>query len=144
MELTPLIKAALPIQAHAYAAMSAFVIGIFILMRTKGTISHKSLGWIWVGLMLVVATTSFWIHEINQWGGLSLIHLLSILTLITLPYALWHIRRGDRQRHAKAMITLFCGALVIAGAFTLMPGRIMHDVVFGPEFNQSDGKPARM
>jgi uncharacterized membrane protein len=30
------------------------------------------------------------------------------------------------------MTALFAGALVIAGVFTLLPGRIMHDVVFGP------------
>jgi uncharacterized membrane protein len=30
------------------------------------------------------------------------------------------------------MTYTFLGALVIAGLFTLMPGRIMHEVVFGP------------
>jgi uncharacterized membrane protein len=30
------------------------------------------------------------------------------------------------------MISVFAGALVIAGLFTLVPGRIMHTVVFGP------------
>ncbi len=29
------------------------------------------------------------------------------------------------------MISLFVGALVIAGIFTFVPGRIMHDVAFG-------------
>jgi uncharacterized membrane protein len=29
------------------------------------------------------------------------------------------------------MISIFSGALVIAGLFTLLPGRIMHAVVFG-------------
>jgi uncharacterized membrane protein len=29
------------------------------------------------------------------------------------------------------MILIFSGALVIAGLFTLLPGRIMHAVVFG-------------
>jgi uncharacterized membrane protein len=29
------------------------------------------------------------------------------------------------------MIFIFSGALVIAGLFTLLPGRIMHSVVFG-------------
>jgi len=30
------------------------------------------------------------------------------------------------------MISIFSGALVIAGLFTLLAGRIMHAVVFGP------------
>jgi uncharacterized membrane protein len=29
------------------------------------------------------------------------------------------------------MLGLFFGALVIAGAFTFVPGRIMHKIVFG-------------
>ncbi len=34
-------------------------------------------------------------------------------------------------KHRQMMIHLFIGALVIAGLFTLWPGRIMHLVVFG-------------
>ena len=30
------------------------------------------------------------------------------------------------------MISIFAGALMVAGLFTLVPGRIMHDVLFGP------------
>ncbi len=40
-------------------------------------------------------------------------------------------RRGNIRRHGSAMASLFVGALVVAGAFTLLPGRIMHRVVFG-------------
>jgi uncharacterized membrane protein len=29
------------------------------------------------------------------------------------------------------MIFIFAGALVVAGLFTLLPGRIMHRVIFG-------------
>ncbi len=38
---------------------------------------------------------------------------------------------GVVRQHRIAMLSLFFGALVIAGAFTLVPGRIMHAVVFG-------------
>jgi uncharacterized membrane protein len=34
--------------------------------------------------------------------------------------------------HRRIMILIFSGALVIAGLFTLIPGRIMHTVLFGP------------
>jgi uncharacterized membrane protein len=36
------------------------------------------------------------------------------------------------NRHRNVMVLTFTGALVIAGLFTLLPGRIMHAVVFGP------------
>jgi uncharacterized membrane protein len=64
-------------------------------------------------------------------GPVDPIHLLSIFTLITLPLAVWAAHRHRVAEHRRAMISLFLGALVIAGAFTLVPGRIMHQVVFG-------------
>jgi uncharacterized membrane protein len=33
--------------------------------------------------------------------------------------------------HRKTMLGLFFGALVVAGAFTLLPGRILGRAVFG-------------
>jgi uncharacterized membrane protein len=33
--------------------------------------------------------------------------------------------------HRSTMIGLYVGALVIAGLFTFVPGRIMHKVLFG-------------
>jgi uncharacterized membrane protein len=58
-------------------------------------------------------------------------HLLAIFTLVTLPLAVLHARRHRIVQHRLAMISTFFGALMIAGLFTLMPGRIMHAVVFG-------------
>jgi uncharacterized membrane protein len=55
---------------------------------------------------------------------------LSIFTLAVLPLGLWQAHRHSVQRHRYTMIGLFCGALVIAGLFRLVPGRIMHQVVF--------------
>ena len=48
-----------------------------------------------------------------------------------LPLAVSHARRHAVERHRRAMLGLFIGALVIAGVFTFLPGRIMHAVVFG-------------
>jgi uncharacterized membrane protein len=92
---------------------------------------HRTLGWIWVGLMALVAGSSFWIHQIRLLGPWSPIHLLSILTLLMLPLAVWKAHRHRVADHRRIMILLFSGALVIAGLFTLLPGRIMHAVVFG-------------
>ena len=84
-----------------------------------------------MAIMATVAVTSFWIHDLRVWGPWSPIHLLAIFTLVMLPLAVLHARRHDVRRHRKAMTALFTGALVIAGVFTFMPGRIMHAVVFG-------------
>ena len=65
-------------------------------------------------------------------GPFSAIHLLSIFTLVMLPLGVMHARRHRVAQHRGAMIGIFVGALVIAGLFTLLPGRVMHVVVLGP------------
>jgi len=125
VSLAPLLNAAPAIQLHAFAALAAFGLGAVQLA------AHRTLGWIWVVLMVIVAASSFWIHELRLWGPWSPIHLLAIFTLAMLPLAVLHARRHRVGRHRNAMISIFAGALVVAGLFTLMPGRIMHAVVFG-------------
>jgi uncharacterized membrane protein len=43
-----------------------------------------------------------------------------------------HARNHRVPQHRKAMITIFLGALMIAGGFTFVPGWIMNAVAFGP------------
>jgi uncharacterized membrane protein len=132
MTLAPLLDAAQPIPLHAFAAMAAFVLGIVQFAAPKGTLPHRTVGWLWVGLMAVVAISSFWIQEIRLWGPWSPIHLLSIFTPIMLVLAVWYARRHNVRGHKITMISIFCGALVIAGIFTFVPGRVMHAVALGP------------
>jgi uncharacterized membrane protein len=132
MTLAPLLSASPVIQAHAFAAMVAFALGLVQLAAPKGTLPHRTVGWLWVVLMALVAVSSFWIHDIRLVGPFSPIHLLSIFTLVMLVVAVMHARRHRVEHHRKAMITIFVGALVVAGLFTFLPGRIMHAVAFGP------------
>ncbi len=131
MSLAPLLDAAPAIPLHAFAAMAAFGLGLVQFAAPKGTLPHRTIGWIWVLLMASVAISSFWINTIRMVGPFSPIHLLSIFTLIMLPLAVWRARRHRVVDHRRIMITTFIGALVIAGLFTLVPGRVMHAVVFG-------------
>lgn len=131
MSLAPLLSAPAAIQLHALAALSAFVLGILQFVAPKGTLPHRAVGFVWLALMLVVALSSFWIHEIRLWGPWSPIHLISIYVLIMIPIAVYLARRHNIRGHARTVIGMFVGGLVIAGLFTLLPGRIMHAVTFG-------------
>lgn len=131
MSLAPLLAAPLVVQVHAFAAIAAFLLGIVQFAGPKGTIPHRVLGYAWVVLMLVIAGSSFPIRGIANDGAMSPIHGLSVLVLIVVPLAALAAHRGNVRRHKYAMISVFAGALVIAGAFTLVPGRIMHAVAFG-------------
>jgi uncharacterized membrane protein len=131
MTLQPLLDASPVIQVHALAAVAAFFLGAFVLFRRKGTPAHRFAGRLWAALMVLVAGSSFFIHTIRLWGPWSPIHLLSIATLVSLAYAIFLIRRHNVAAHARVMKALYAGALVVAGIFTLLPGRIMNHVVFG-------------
>ncbi|MBZ9760707.1 DUF2306 domain-containing protein [Mesorhizobium sp. CA8] len=130
MSLGPLLSAPPPIPWHAFAAFAALAIGGAQLALPKGTARHRALGYAWVALMLV-AISSFWIQQIRLIGLFSPIHLLSILVLVTVPLAAWYAHAHKVAARRGAMIKLYLFALVGAGIFTLLPGRIMHAVVFG-------------
>ncbi|TRC99851.1 DUF2306 domain-containing protein [Mesorhizobium sp. WSM4303] len=131
MSLGPLLSAPPPIPWHAFAALAALTIGGAQLALPKGTARHRVMGYAWAALMLVIAISSFWIQQIRLIGPFSPIHILSILVLITVPLAVWHAHRHRVAKHRRVMISLYVFALIGAGVFTLLPGRIMHAVVFG-------------
>ena len=115
------------IYLHLTSAVAALVLGTFQLARTKGTPSHRFAGWIVVALMLTVATTSLWIPSFLH---LTWIHVFTLITLVSLPLALRRIRHGNVKGHAAAMKGLYIGGLVIAGIFTLIPGRLLGNLLW--------------
>jgi uncharacterized membrane protein len=87
MTLAPLLNAAPVVQLHAMGAIAAFVLGVVQLTAPKGTLPHRTIGWIWAGLMVMIAVSSFWIHELRLIGPFSPIHALSMKINI------WQFRR---------------------------------------------------
>ena len=120
-----------PIPSHASAAILALFLGILQLIRKKGAVPHKYIGYAWVLLMLYVSTSSFFIHELKIIGEFSPIHFLSVFTIGSIVYAIVMIRRGEITKHKRTMTLLFYLGLVLTGAFTLLPNRIMYAVVLG-------------
>ncbi|SOE13428.1 uncharacterized membrane protein [Hoeflea halophila] len=131
MTLEPLLNASPAIQLHVLAVVPAAVIDGILLLGRKGTPAHRSAGRVWIALMLLAALSSFFIHTIRLWGPFSPIHLLSVLTLVGVFAVVWSARRRDFINHQRAVKSLYFGAIGIAGGFSFLPGRIMHEVVFG-------------
>lgn len=130
MDATALTQSTLAIQLHVLCAGLALIVGTLMLFWKKGTPLHKALGRSWIGLMLIVALSSFFINELRLFGPYSPIHLLSMFTLFGL-WGGWHaIRAGDVKSHRISMISVYGGGLIGAGLFTLVPGRIMYEVMF--------------
>ncbi|HZG45000.1 MAG TPA: DUF2306 domain-containing protein, partial [Allosphingosinicella sp.] len=99
---------------HIGTVLPALPLGAYVLLRPKGGPLHRILGRIWAGLMVTTAISSFWLHD---GGGLSFIHIFSVATLISIPLAIFWIRRGDVERHRRTMTNVYIG-LVVAGFFS--------------------------
>ena len=123
-----LARASAVLQVHIAAAVGALVIGMALLIGVKGRTFHKTAGWTWVACMMTVALSSFWIRD---HGRLSYIHFLSGWTSLAVPMGVAAVKRGDMKAHRAAMTRTFMGGLIIAGAFTFVPGRMMWRVFLG-------------
>ena len=115
------------IAVHVSLATLSLVLGIFLLRGVKGDRQHRVLGWTWVALMAGVALVSFAI----QYRGFSWIHALSVWVLVSLVSGVRAARRHRVSTHRATMISLFFGALVIAGLFTLLPQRLLGQALWG-------------
>ncbi len=120
------------IALHLGAALLALLVGIVVMQRRKGNASHKVLGWTWVVMMGVVAISSAFIrdHGMPNIGGYTPIHAFTLTVAVTLPLGIWHARRRHIGRHRAIMRSLFYGACVAAGLFTLLPGRFLGDLLW--------------
>lgn len=112
---------------HLLTAISALGLGGVILYCKKGTRQHRILGRCWMVFMLSVTVPSFWIRSLNE-GNFSWIHLLTVVTLISMVTAIVGIRLGKVRLHARCMKGSMIG-ITIAGLFALSPGRLISIVL---------------
>ncbi|MEX0645530.1 MAG: DUF2306 domain-containing protein [Parvularculaceae bacterium] len=136
MDLAPLIEAPIQIRTHVVAVVGATLLGLVIFLNRKGTNFHKTLGWSFVTLMTITAVSAVFIRRppgdgVPSLAGFTPIHLFVLLTAVSLPMAIIHIKNGRVAHHARTMIGLFVGGIIIAGILAFLPGRIMNNVVFG-------------
>ncbi|HET9644079.1 MAG TPA: DUF2306 domain-containing protein [Burkholderiaceae bacterium] len=118
---------------HLLSAAGALALGIVILSRRKGTRSHRALGWGWVLLMSIATITSAFLNNstiphptrLPNIAGFTPIHAFTALVSVQLPRAILAIKRGNVSAHQRAMKGIFIGGCVVAGLFTLLPGRFL-------------------
>ena len=99
---------------HVVGAVAAMFLGAFNLFRpVRGDPTHKIVGYTWMVLMYWVAISSFWIRDLND-GRFSWIHILSIVTLVTLSLGVSAAIRRNFRMHRGMMRGTYFGLL---GAF---------------------------
>ena len=125
MAITPVIA------IHIAAAVGATVTGPVALWARKGAKQrpklHRAFGYAWVTLMVVTAISALFILDTKMFniGGYTPIHILVPVTLFGLFGAFWYLARGDIAKHRSIMQRLYVAACVVAGLFTLLPGRLI-------------------
>lgn len=107
---------------HLALIAPAVPLGLLILILPKGSRTHRILGRIWATLTFLAACLSFGITELTGW--LSPIHILSAITILSIPYAVYNIRRGNIAAHQRTMIAVLWG-MTLAGLFAFLPGRLL-------------------
>jgi uncharacterized membrane protein len=131
MTFTPLIA------VHATAATLAIITGPVALWARKGSAQrprlHRAFGYAWVTLMIVAATSAIFIKTsgLPHIGGFGPIHVLIPAVYGALFMAFWFLAKGNITGHRMTMQRLYLGACVVAGMFTLLPGRLMGSMVWG-------------
>lgn len=131
MQMTALIA------IHTSAAVGALVLGPLVLWARQGRRQrprlHRAFGYAWVTLMLAAALSALFIRDFTlpNIAGYTPIHLLVPVTVFGLFGAFWFLAHGNIAGHRKTMRNLYIGACVVAGAFALLPGRYLGQLVLG-------------
>ncbi len=119
---------------HLGTVVPAFLLGSFLMLNRKGTSYHRILGKAYMVLMLATAIiTLFMTAEVGPqlFNHFGFIHIFSGLVFYNVPQAYRAARKGEIEKHRGYMRGLYFGAILIAGAFALMPGRLLHGWIFG-------------
>jgi uncharacterized membrane protein len=119
--------APLATRIHAIFILTIVVTGWGMLALPKGDLRHRVLGWSWVGAMTLMGITSMTVPHGNSWisayvGGGS--------ALVLMAWGILKVKRRRYRDHARTMVMLMI-ALVVMTLLAVMPGRLMHNVLFG-------------
>ena len=131
MNLSPVLA------IHLSAIATAIVLGPVALWARRSNDQrpclHRAAGYAWVTLMLMAATSAIFIRDyrLPNIAGYTPFHLLVPVVYGMLILAFWFLAKGNISGHRKAMQRLYFGACLVAGAFTLLPGRLLGNLVLG-------------
>ena len=119
---------------HLYTIAPCLPLGFYLIVVSgKGGVLHKKIGSVYMVLIFFSSIVSLFLKAyvgptfLNHFGW---IHLLSLLTIWTVPRSLIAVKKGNIPRHKRSMKLLYWTGLILAGLFTLMPGRYLHGVFF--------------
>jgi uncharacterized membrane protein len=126
LNLAPFFSAALATRIHLVVILGLVVTGWLMLALPKGDRRHKALGWTWISTMVAMSLVSLAVPHSDSWvaayaGGGSALVLMAV--------GIYFVKRRQLRNHGRTMAMLMI-ALVLMTLLSLLPGRLMHDVLF--------------
>jgi uncharacterized membrane protein len=90
---------------HLCIILPCAVFGTYLIFAKKGTQFHKTIGKVYMVLMAITGILTLFIPaQVGQriFNHFGLLHLLSLLTIYSVPKAWFAIKRGDVKTHKSA------------------------------------------
>ena len=104
--------------AHIALGLAALAVGLVVLLRQKGTRSHRMIGWTFVVCLFGVNATALAMHNFN--GALGPFHVFVPISLAGLFYGLYQVLKrpsGDwPEGHYYGMCFSYVGLLAATTA----------------------------
>lgn len=111
--------------AHLIAAIIALITGLFVLTTTKGTKTHKQIGYVYSISMVILNLTAFMIY--NLYGKFAIFHWFAIVSCLTLFAGLYPVFSKNSKNYLLthfnfmywSVVGLYCA--FIAEIFSRLP-----------------------
>jgi uncharacterized membrane protein len=130
MQLTPIIA------VHMTCATLGVATGPVALWARLGAAQrpklHRAFGYAWVTLMTVAAISAIFIRDtaFPNVAGYTPIHLLIPFVFFNFYAAFRALAQGRIVAHRRHMLGTYIGACIVAGLFTLAPGRYLGNLLW--------------
>jgi uncharacterized membrane protein len=126
LNLSLIALAPMATRIHLLVILALVITGWVMLALPKGDRRHKILGWTWVGTMVAMSVVSLAVPHSDSWvaayaGGGSALVLMAV--------GIYFVKRHQLRNHGRTMVMLMI-ALVLMTLLSILPGRLMHDVLF--------------
>lgn len=115
---------------HLATVIPATPLGAWLLLSAKGTPLHRTLGKVWLALMVITALAAYFIRQTNG-DDLSFIHIFVPITLVSAWSAYRSARAGRIAAHRAGLVRFYLLALTIPGLLSFLPNRLMAVWLFG-------------
>jgi uncharacterized membrane protein len=119
---------------HLYSALVALAAGMWVVIRPKGTVTHRRVGWLYFASMLTLNVTALMIYRLTRFfGPFHVAALASLATLIIGIVPAWRRKPANwLDRHYYWMACSYLGLLAATVAETATRVPALEELGGGP------------